>query len=239
MSIDEYTRRFTIESKKELLSYKEEDKELDHEKYTLLKKKYFVWILEKVEWYKDVKESEKYKYQDLDEESIDLRLKIPSLDWTYGFNEFTVNLYLHYKIYSDYSKLVDYFCYQKIFSFDKLYFIANDIKKNAKNTLFYRIDNSFIPLIDDDFLFYFNFYGDVDYTISLNNFFLFYSKLTENQLINYLKINNEEAKKKKEIMNKCLQKYQNSSFFLGDTCYIFFKFFLKFFNMEILTLIKN
>ncbi len=38
MSIDEYTRRFTIESKKELLSYKEEDKELEHEKYTLLKK---------------------------------------------------------------------------------------------------------------------------------------------------------------------------------------------------------
>ena len=35
MSIDEYTRRFTIESKKKLLSYKEEDKELDHEKFTL------------------------------------------------------------------------------------------------------------------------------------------------------------------------------------------------------------
>ena len=80
MSIDEYTRRFTIESKKELLSYKEEDKELDHEKYTLLKKKYLVCMLEKVEWYKDVKESEKYEYQDLDEESIDLRLKIPTLD---------------------------------------------------------------------------------------------------------------------------------------------------------------
>jgi hypothetical protein len=42
MSIDEYTRRFTIESKKELLFYKEEDKELDNEKYTLLKKKYLV-----------------------------------------------------------------------------------------------------------------------------------------------------------------------------------------------------
>ena len=37
-------------------------------------------MLEKVEWYKDVKESEKYKYQYLDEESIDLRLKIPTLD---------------------------------------------------------------------------------------------------------------------------------------------------------------
>ena len=49
-------------------------------------------MLEKVEWYKDVKESEKYEYQDLDEESIDLRLKIPSFDWTYGFNEFTLNL---------------------------------------------------------------------------------------------------------------------------------------------------
>ena len=89
-------------------------------------------MLEKVEWYKDVKESEKYKYQNLDEESIDLRLKIPSLDWTYGFNEFTLNLGLHYKNYSIYSKLIDYFCYQKIFSFDKLYFIVNDIKKMQK-----------------------------------------------------------------------------------------------------------
>lgn len=128
-------------------------------------------MLEKVEWYKDVKESEKYKYQYLDEESIDLRLKIPSLDWSYGFNEFTLNLGLHYKIYSVDLKLVDYFCYQKIFSFDKLYFNANDIKKKLKNILFYKIDNSFIPLIDDDFLFYFNFYGDVDYTIYLNNCF--------------------------------------------------------------------
>ena len=56
------------------------NKEYAHEKYTLLKKKYLVCMLEKVEWYKDVKESEKYEYQDLDEESIDLRLKIPSFD---------------------------------------------------------------------------------------------------------------------------------------------------------------
>ena len=203
------------------------NKEFAHEKYTLLKKKYLVCMLEKVEWYKDVKESEKYECQDLDEESIDLRLKIPTLDWLYGFNEFTLNLGLHFKIYSVDLKLVDYFCHQKIFSFDKLYFIANDIKKKAKNTLIYRIDNFFIPLIDDDFLFYFNFYGDVDYTISLNNCFLHCSKLTENQIINYLKLNNEEAKKKKEIMNNCLQKYQSSSFLLGDTCNIFFKLFSK------------
>ena len=92
-----YTRRFTIESKKELLSYKEEDKELDHEKYTLLKKKYLVCMIKKVEWCKDVKKSEKYKYQDLNEESIDFRLKIQSLDWTYVFNEFTLNLDIHCK----------------------------------------------------------------------------------------------------------------------------------------------
>ena len=58
-----YTRRFTIESKKELLSYKEEDKELAHEKYSLLKKKYLVCMLEKVEWCKDIKESEKYRFR--------------------------------------------------------------------------------------------------------------------------------------------------------------------------------
>ena len=89
-------------------------------------------MIEKVEWCKDVKESEKYKYQNLDEESIDLRLKIPSLDWRYGFNEFTLNLGLHYKIYSVDLKLVDYFCYQKIFSFDKLYFMLMILKKMQK-----------------------------------------------------------------------------------------------------------